>query len=68
MLRANAGISVMTRHAWRALGVIDEVRLSVAERYKILEMFEVYEYKVTRYDPETCEGGLFVQYINTFLN
>jgi hypothetical protein len=27
----------------------------------------VYEYAVTRYDPQTGEGGLFVQYINTFL-
>jgi len=48
--------------------VIDEVRLAVAKVYKILEVFEVYEYEVTHYDPETCEGGLFVEYINTFLN
>ena len=27
----------------------------------------MYEYKVTRYDPETQEGGLFVGYIDTFL-
>ena len=30
-------------------------------------MFEVYEYKVTQYDPTTGQGGLFVEYINTFL-
>jgi len=47
--------------------VIDEVTLAVAKEYKILEVFEVYEYEVTRYNPETCEGGLFVDYINTFL-
>ena len=29
--------------------------------------YEVYEYQVTQYNPETCEGGLFVDYINTFL-
>ena len=28
---------------------------------------EVYEYEVTKYDPHTREGGLFADYINTFL-
>jgi len=28
---------------------------------------EAYEYVVTKYDPYTREGGLFVDYINTFL-
>jgi len=27
----------------------------------------VYEYQVTQYNLETGEGGLFVEYINTFL-
>jgi hypothetical protein len=27
----------------------------------------VYEYQVTRYNPQTGDGGLFAQYINTFL-
>ena len=30
-------------------------------------MHEVYEYRVTQYDPQTGTGGLFVQYIDTFL-
>ena len=30
-------------------------------------MQEVYEYRVTQYDPQTGTGGLFVEYINTFL-
>jgi len=47
--------------------VIDEVRLAVDRGYKILEIQEVYQYAVTQYDPDTCEGGLFVEYINTFL-
>jgi hypothetical protein len=47
--------------------VIDEVRLAVDKRYKILEIREGYEYDVTQYDPDTVEGGLFVKYINTFL-
>jgi hypothetical protein len=27
----------------------------------------VYEYQITRYDPETREGGHYAQYIDTFL-
>ena len=46
--------------------VIDEVRLALAKGYKILEVLEVYEYEVTCYDPETGNGGHFVDYINTF--
>jgi hypothetical protein len=47
--------------------VIDEVRLAVAKGYKVLEIQEVCEYEVTQYNPETNDGGLFVDYINTFL-
>jgi hypothetical protein len=47
--------------------VIDEMLLAVQKGYKILEIFEVYEYTVTQYDPQTGHGGLFVEYINTFL-
>ena len=42
--------------------VIDEVRLGVQMGYRILEIYEVYEYNVTRYDLETREGGLFTGY------
>ena len=47
--------------------VMDEVRLAVEKGYRILEIYEVYEYEVTQYNPETGAGGLFVDYINTFL-
>ena len=46
--------------------VNDEVRLAVKKWYRILEVYEVYEY-VTRYESETGEGGLFAGYIDTFL-
>ena len=46
---------------------MDEVRLAVQKGYRILEIHEVYEYQVTRYNPETGDGGLFANYINTFL-
>jgi len=43
------------------------VRFAVEKIYRILEIYEVYEYQVTQYNPETCEGVLFVIYINTLL-
>ena len=27
----------------------------------------MYEYAVTQYDPQTCQGDLFVEYVDTFL-
>jgi hypothetical protein len=47
--------------------IIDEVRLTVQKGYTVVEIFEIYEYEVTRYDPQTVQGGLFVAYIDTFL-
>ena len=47
--------------------VLDEVRLAVEKGYWILEIYEVYEYQVIHYNPETGAGGIFVDYINTFL-
>ena len=35
--------------------------------YGIFEFHELYEFNVTRYEPETREGGLFDGYIDTFL-
>ena len=46
---------------------MDEVPLAVENGYKILEIFEMYEYDVTQYVRQTGQGGLFVQYIDTFL-
>ena len=47
--------------------VADELRLAVTKGYKILQVHEVYEYNITQYDRASDEGGLFVEYINTFL-
>jgi hypothetical protein len=46
---------------------LDEIRLAVQKGYRLVKVYEVYEYQVTRYDPQTREGGLFAQYIDTFL-
>ena len=35
--------------------------------YKILEIYEVYLYQVTKYSRETKFGGLFVNDMNTLL-
>jgi len=48
--------------------VLDEVRLAVEKGYRVLDIYDVYEYQITQYIRETDEGGLFVEYINTFLN
>jgi len=41
--------------------------MAVSKCYRILEIHEVYEYEVTQYDAATGEGGLFLEYIDTFL-
>ena len=41
--------------------------MAVLKGYRILEINEVYEYEVTQCDAATGEGGLFVEYIDTFL-
>jgi len=47
--------------------VIDEVRLAVQKTYEVMGIFEVYENAVTQYDPQTGQGGLFLEYVDTFL-
>src|SRR5215472_7888766 len=47
--------------------VMDEVRLAVSKGYRVIQVFEVYEYAVTQFDKVSGEGGLFVEYIDTFL-
>ena len=45
-----------------------EIETAVRLGYKIRKMYEVYHWEEnTQYDPRTHEGGLFSQYINTFL-
>jgi hypothetical protein len=44
-----------------------EIRLAVEKGHRILEIYEVFEYIVTRYDPVTREGVLYAGYIDTFM-
>jgi hypothetical protein len=47
--------------------ILYEVRLAIQKGYQVLDILEVYEYEVRKYDPHTREGGLFAESINTFL-
>ncbi|XP_018371345.1 PREDICTED: uncharacterized protein LOC108766509 [Trachymyrmex cornetzi] len=44
-----------------------ELRKAVEKGYRVSEVSEIWQYKVTRYDPDTRQGGLFTGYINSFL-
>ena len=57
----------VTERALIGTWVIDEVRLAVQISYEVTEIFEVYEYAITQYDPNTGQGGPFVEYVDTFL-
>lgn len=47
--------------------VVDELRKAIQLGYKITEIFIIWQYKTTQYDRKTNTGGLFAEYINTFL-
>jgi len=38
--------------------VLDEVQLAVEKGYRVLDIYELYEYQITQYSRETDEGGL----------
>jgi hypothetical protein len=57
----------VAERALTGIWVIDKVRLALQKGYTVVEIFELYEYEVTRYDPQTGECGLFVAYIDKFL-
>ena len=41
--------------------------MAVQKGYEVVKIYEVYEYDVTQYDRQSGQGGLFVEYIDTFL-
>ncbi|XP_041366927.1 uncharacterized protein LOC121381654 [Gigantopelta aegis] len=47
---------------------IPEILKAVEKGYQVTTVYEVYHWpETTQYDPTTCDGGLFAEYINTFL-
>ncbi len=48
--------------------VTDEVKKAVAKGYVVKCIYEVWHFdEVSQYDPDTMEGGVFKDYVNTFL-
>lgn len=47
--------------------VASELRIAVGVGYQILAISEIWKFETTLYDPVTKTGGLFAEYINTFL-
>ena len=47
--------------------VVQKIRKAVSVGYKIVNIYEIWQYEVTQYNPQTMEGGHFTDYINTFL-
>ncbi|XP_052761746.1 uncharacterized protein LOC128204370 [Mya arenaria] len=57
-----------TEKAFVGTWVTDEVKEAVAQGYTIEHIYEVWHFdEVSQYDPETKQGGLFTEYVNTFL-
>ena len=58
--------SVLNTFVKRTPGV--RTQTAVLLGYRALKIYEVYHWnETTKYDSSTGEGGLFAQYINTFL-
>lgn len=53
--------------AIKGVWVADELRLAIENGYRILKIFEVWEYQVSQFNPETKIGGIFVEYVNKFM-
>ena len=48
--------------------VTDELKRAVQKGYQVVQLYEVWHWsKVEQYDPKTKSGGLFTDYVNTFL-
>lgn len=45
-----------------------EIQMAMSKGYKILSTYEIYHFtESSKYNVESCEGGLFAQYVNMFL-
>jgi hypothetical protein len=48
--------------------VTDEVKMALSQGYRLLKIYEVWHFnEIAQYDPRTKTGGLFTEYVNTFL-
>ena len=44
-----------------------ELRKALEKGYLVTNVSEIWQFRVTRFDPRTRQGGLFAEYINSFL-
>ena len=57
-----------TERAFEGTWVTDELKKAVEKGYQVLTIFEVWQFdNTTQYDPKSKSGGIFTDYINTFL-
>ncbi|XP_045201509.2 uncharacterized protein LOC123555044 [Mercenaria mercenaria] len=57
-----------TERSFIGTWVTDEVQKAIQKGYQIVKVYEVWHFnKVSKYDPITKTGGIFTQYVNTFL-
>ena len=48
--------------------VTDEVKKAIEKGYKVIKLYEVWHFNnISQYDPQTQSGGIFTEYVNTFL-
>ena len=43
-----------------------EIQKAVEMGYRVVRIYEIWQYAITRYNKETGEGGIFAEYINKF--
>ncbi|XP_053406566.1 uncharacterized protein LOC123556078 [Mercenaria mercenaria] len=57
-----------TERSFTGTWVTDEVQKAIQKGYQIVKVYEVWHFdKVSKHDPITKTGGIFTQYVNTFL-
>ncbi len=48
--------------------VTDELKMAMSMGYKVEKIYEVWNFdQIAQYDPSTMSGGVFTDYVNTFL-
>jgi len=60
-------IHCLAEHEFEDAWVFCELHKVIGKGYRVSEVSKIWQYKVRRYDPDTRQGGLFTEYINSFL-
>jgi len=57
----------VTDREFTSCWVVHEIRKAGSIGYNISNIYEIWQYEITQYNPQTKERGHFIEYINTFL-